>query len=293
MYSYNDYREYELSHHGILGQKWGKRNGPPYPIDAGDHSASEKKAGWRKSLEQNVRINKRISNAQKAAGLEKRIDKLERKTQTESRQAKIDKLTARRNEKISDLSEDEIELGRKYLQREELLNTTSLAGMIIAGTPGMLVANLGASVVYGLSKEGKATNELAKQVIKDNREKMNNAEQTASKVYKDYEDFKVERSNAAKNISSTEEYRNEVAKRFNKSSKTDEDLRDIASDVMSDKYSSTKAYKKGSDLRETLREGVDYSHTSNKDVSKLNNAYHDIYEPKWTDEELGLSNFKR
>ena len=293
MYNYNDYREYELSHHGILGQKWGKRNGPPYPLDVGDHSTSEKKAGWKKSLEQNVRINKRISNAQKAAGLEKRIDKLERKTQTESRQAKIDKLTARRNEKISGLSEDEIELGRKYLQREELLNTTSLAGMIIAGTPGMVVANLGASVVYGLSKEGKATNELSKQVIKDNREKMNNAEQTASKVYKEYEDFKVERSNAAKNISSTKEYRNEVAKRFNKSSKTDEDLRDIASEVMSDKYSSTKAYKKGSDLRETLREDVDYSHTSNKDVSKLNNAYHDIYEPKWTDEELGLSNFKR
>lgn len=40
----------ELYHHGILGQRWGHRNGPPYPLDAGDHSASEKKAGWRKSL---------------------------------------------------------------------------------------------------------------------------------------------------------------------------------------------------------------------------------------------------
>lgn len=40
----------ELYHHGILGQKHGVRNGPPYPLSAGDHSASEKKAGWRKSL---------------------------------------------------------------------------------------------------------------------------------------------------------------------------------------------------------------------------------------------------
>lgn len=40
-----------LAHHGILGQKWGKKNGPPYPLDASDHSAAEKKAGWRKSLD--------------------------------------------------------------------------------------------------------------------------------------------------------------------------------------------------------------------------------------------------
>ena len=49
---YNPYvpQELFLMHHGILGQRWGKKNGPPYPLGAGDHSASEKKAGWRKSL---------------------------------------------------------------------------------------------------------------------------------------------------------------------------------------------------------------------------------------------------
>lgn len=41
---------FSLAHHGIKGQKWGKRNGPPYPLDAEDHSAREKKAGWRASL---------------------------------------------------------------------------------------------------------------------------------------------------------------------------------------------------------------------------------------------------
>lgn len=43
--------ELYIAHHGILGQRWGKRNGPPYPLGASDHSASEKKAGWKKSLD--------------------------------------------------------------------------------------------------------------------------------------------------------------------------------------------------------------------------------------------------
>lgn len=44
--------QYYLKHHGILGQKWGKRNGPPYPLGAEDHSAAEKKAakGYTKEL---------------------------------------------------------------------------------------------------------------------------------------------------------------------------------------------------------------------------------------------------
>lgn len=40
----------ELYHHGILGQKWGKRNGPPYPLGEEDHSKNEKEEGWKKSL---------------------------------------------------------------------------------------------------------------------------------------------------------------------------------------------------------------------------------------------------
>lgn len=33
-----------LKHHGILGQRWGKRNGPPYPLGGGDYTQSERKA---------------------------------------------------------------------------------------------------------------------------------------------------------------------------------------------------------------------------------------------------------
>ena len=48
-YSIDDINDY-LEHHGILGQSWGHRNGPPYPLSSGKHSSSERKAVWRKSL---------------------------------------------------------------------------------------------------------------------------------------------------------------------------------------------------------------------------------------------------
>lgn len=43
--------ETNLYYHGILGQRWGRKNGPPYPLGSSDHSASEKRAGWRKSID--------------------------------------------------------------------------------------------------------------------------------------------------------------------------------------------------------------------------------------------------
>lgn len=45
MLHYND----EFYHSGILGQRKGVRNGPPYPLKPSDHSALQKKLGWWKS----------------------------------------------------------------------------------------------------------------------------------------------------------------------------------------------------------------------------------------------------
>lgn len=39
------YTEYDyLAHHGIRGQKWGVKNGPPYPLSGGDYTRTEWKA---------------------------------------------------------------------------------------------------------------------------------------------------------------------------------------------------------------------------------------------------------
>lgn len=60
MWTYNYGNKYELYHHGIKGQQWGVRNGPPYPLNvsikkksnSGNTKSSEKdtnnapKQGW-------------------------------------------------------------------------------------------------------------------------------------------------------------------------------------------------------------------------------------------------------
>lgn len=66
-----------LIHHGIKGQSWGVRNGPPYPLGSEDHNARERKAGWESSLnkiqgltdEQRARLKKALKIGLIAAGV--------------------------------------------------------------------------------------------------------------------------------------------------------------------------------------------------------------------------------
>lgn len=58
-------KELYLAHHGIKGQRWGVRKGPPYSLTCPDHSTSEKKAGWKRSLDKSAQTPKKKSKPAK------------------------------------------------------------------------------------------------------------------------------------------------------------------------------------------------------------------------------------
>lgn len=70
-----------LEHHGILGQKWGTQNGPPYPLDYESHSAAEKKKNPKGKLDNysdaiDITKSKNRSAGSYTASNQKEIDEI-------------------------------------------------------------------------------------------------------------------------------------------------------------------------------------------------------------------------
>ena len=110
-----------LSHHGILGMSWGKKNGPPYPLDAEDHSAAEKKAGWIKSLSSKAKelksdISKKRAKAKRAKQLKKARAA---KAKKEEERKKAEALAADRERALKYGTASEVMRYKKQISRQE------------------------------------------------------------------------------------------------------------------------------------------------------------------------------
>lgn len=100
-----------LEHHGILGQKWGKKEGPPYPLGSGDHSSAEKSAAKAAGVKVGQDSGKgSIANVKKKSTSSKSAKKV--MTEEEKRAAAVEAVKSGDRKKIAKYA--------SYLSSQEL-----------------------------------------------------------------------------------------------------------------------------------------------------------------------------
>lgn len=113
----------ELAHHGIMGMKWGDRNGPPYPLRPGARSGAEKKAGTPiadKFADASRKLKKKAA-VFKAKRTRRKKAKYEHDRQEALRKGSADDILKYRG----NLSNEEMETAYKRIQWENKLESLS------------------------------------------------------------------------------------------------------------------------------------------------------------------------
>lgn len=116
----------QLVHHGIKGQQWGKKNGPPYPLDPEDHSAHEEKMNWQESIEGFIKKYGSGSSESKS----EYSDDLDKKHKEATWKDKVD---SRLNKVAKNFNVSKDDLVNEYVKSsdtEKFLNVLSKSGAI-------------------------------------------------------------------------------------------------------------------------------------------------------------------
>lgn len=188
---YDDY----ISHHGILGMKWGKQNGPPYPLGSGDHSKSERSAGWKKSLgggrneEMYDRKKKKTSSSTSTTVPKNKSSRLTKEeSEAVKKQSDPNKSTENWN-KSSTYSKDFLEYISWQVGSPETVDDPELLSLLEmeyeAGTgksarkDGNFILSDEAAKKYGVSK-----NNISKDFNSSEKVKLNEKEQKLKKQQK-------------------------------------------------------------------------------------------------------------
>lgn len=155
-----------LAHHGIAGQRWGHRNGPPYPLHPEDHDASERKAGWKKSLDNATQVTK------------SKIKKTKDAVSSKTRDVK-DKIKTNLDEKRKEKEAKKKPLTPEQERRRKIAKRIAIGTAVVAGTALAVYGakKLNDSAVDGLTKSYKYAAQEALRTASDYRrfDKLENA----------------------------------------------------------------------------------------------------------------------
>lgn len=137
----NDFQSNYLMHHGILGMKWGVRNGPPYPLESVAKSAAEKAGRVAGAAKEGY--------AKKKNALKSDSGSRKSKALKEAREKDIDKMSLQelrdtnarlREEKAyQELTKGNIAEGKKYVSNlEKQILSAVITGVAIEAGKGFV-----------------------------------------------------------------------------------------------------------------------------------------------------------
>ncbi len=195
METYNDY----LQHWGILGMKWGKRNGPPYPLSSSQMNSSERKQNVAKGDDprikklstENEKLKSQLADKRKAEKLAAKAYKLEKKTlkqidKDEKEALKENDARKLTRQKAKDLNNAQLQLAIERFRKEQEFNRYKPVNPIAKGANFVkgVIVNAGSMYISNLfnSVAKKASDNLADEIVNGGKRRKKEAEEKAEKA---------------------------------------------------------------------------------------------------------------